>query len=434
MYNSGFSSKNQKIPIDREPISRNTEEKIVKRAKKQWVIDCLQFLICLTLIVAVVLMYTKVSDVENERGVYNMDITTLGTGLSQSGAVGLLSSVCVSAIAREKSNINVTTSEEFFKNYTSMGSGVIIQLDKSNGSAYILTNYHVVANSSNSNYKKGYGYYYILPWDSDDPIKAELVGGSSVYDIAVLKVEGSNVLKECLCKQVSVAVSDEMAVGEECVAVGNSRGNDLRITTGVVSIEEMAFYSKADKSRIITYINHTADTNSGNSGGGLFNGSGELIGIVNAKYNNVNSDGTVTDSEVIQGMNYAIPSSIALSVAQNIIRNSGTLKRPEIGLELLTTYQWRDKTVDLDTETGKVRTNYTSYMRTTSGKFIQGDELLELSYTFEGRMVVAEITHINTIESHLYNLSLGDELTVKVKRGLLTQSITVTVSEQSDIA
>ncbi len=273
-----------------------------------------------------------------------------------------------------------------------------------------------------------------MPWDSDDPVKAEFVGGSSIYDIAVLKVEGSKVLKECLCKQVNVAVSDEMAVGEACVAVGNSRGNDLRITTGVVSIEEMAFYAKADKSRIVTYINHTADTNSGNSGGGLFNSSGELIGIVNAKYNNVESDGTVTDNEIIQGMNYAIPSSIALAVAQNIIRNSGTLKRPEIGLELLTTYQWKDKTVDLDTETGRLRTTYTSYMRTNSGSFVQGDELLELSYTFEGRTVVAKITHINTIESHLYNLSVGDELTVKVKRGMITKSITVTIAEQSDIA
>lgn len=436
MYDGSYSSRNQKIPIDREPISRKVEEKIIKHSKRQWVVDALQFLICLTLIVAVVLMYTRVTDVEAERGVYNMDITTQNTSLTHAGASGLLSSVCVSAIIREDSNSNITTADQFFNHYKSMGTGVIIQLDKNNGSAYILTNYHVVANNTDysGNYKNGFGYYYILPWDSDEVVQAEYVGGSSVYDIAVLKVTNSKVLKNSACTQANVEVSDNIALGEPCIAVGNSLGGNLRVTTGVVAIEEVAFYSKADKDRIVTYINHTADTNSGNSGGGLFNENGKLIGIVNAKFNNVTPSGLVTNGEIVQGVNYAIPSSMALAVAQNIIRNGGTLKRPEIGLELIKTYQWENPTIQVDGETGKLRTNYTSYMRVASSGLYSGDILTSISYTYEGQTIVAPITHINTIESHLYNLSKGDVVTLKVVRNNVTRTVKLTVSTQTDIA
>lgn len=436
MYDGSYSSRNQKIPIDREPISRKVEEKIEKRSKRQWVVDALQFLICLTLIVAVVLMYTRVTDVESERGVYNMDITTQNTSLTHAGASGLLSSVCVSAIIREDSNSNITTADQFFDHYKSMGTGVIIQLDKNNGSAYILTNYHVVANSTDysGNYKNGFGYYYILPWDSDEVVQAEYVGGSSVYDIAVLKVTNSKVLKNSACTQADVEVSDNIALGEPCVAVGNSLGGNLRVTTGVVAIEEVVFYSKADENRIVTYINHTADTNSGNSGGGLFNENGKLIGIVNAKFNNVTPSGLVNNGEIVQGVNYAIPSSMALAVAQNIIRNGGTLKRPEIGLQLIKTYQWENPTIQVDGETGKLRTNYTSYMRVSSSGLYSGDILTTISYTFEGQTIVAPITHINTIESHLYNLSQGDVVTLKVVRNNITRTVKLTVSTQTDIA
>lgn len=199
---------------------------------------------------------------------------------------------------------------------SSAGSGVIYQLDKESGDAYIITNYHVVY-SADSREKISnridvflYGMEYL-----DYAIPATYVGGSLNYDIAVLKVEKSELLKASNAAAITPADSNKIVVGGSAVAIGNPEAGGISVTRGIISVDSEEFtMTGADNRTEVTFraIRIDAAVNSGNSGGGLFNSSGQLIGIVNAKI----------VAEGIEGIAYAIPSNIAIGVAQNIIDNS----------------------------------------------------------------------------------------------------------------
>lgn len=196
----------------------------------------------------------------------------------------------------------------------SSGSGVIYKLDKDRGDAYIITNYHVVYGSnyntvSNNIYLYLYGMEY-----SDYEIKAEFVGGSMNYDIAVLKVTDSEILRTSHVEAVDLADSSKVNVLDVAIAVGNPASAGISVTKGSVNVlSEDIEVLGPDKQTTISYRVMRIDTpvNSGNSGGGLFSDRGELIGIVSAK----ESDST------IENMGYAIPSNLAVAVAENVIRN-----------------------------------------------------------------------------------------------------------------
>lgn len=199
---------------------------------------------------------------------------------------------------------------------TSGGSGVIYQLDKEAGDAYIITNYHVVyyAGSVEEISEDITVYLYGMEY-TDYAIEATYVGGSMNYDIAVLKVENSQVLKSSEARAVTVADSNDIVVGGSAVAIGNPELGGISVTKGIISVDsEELTMTGADERTEVTFrtIRIDAAVNGGNSGGGLFNSAGQLIGIVNAKI--------VADD--IEGIAYAIPSNIAIGVAQNIIDNS----------------------------------------------------------------------------------------------------------------
>ena len=205
---------------------------------------------------------------------------------------------------------------------TSSGTGVIYSVDKTAGDAYIITNYHVVYNSSATDKTATdgiindidvylYGGEYV-----DYKIDAQYVGGSQTYDIAVLKIKDSQTIKDSDVMAASVADSDEVIVGSKALVVGNAAGNGISVTQGIVSVDsEQITVGDGTGSNAATSTHRVmridAAVNSGNSGGGLFNAQGELIGIVNAK----------TSSASIDNMAYAIPTNVAVAVAQNIIDN-----------------------------------------------------------------------------------------------------------------
>lgn len=200
---------------------------------------------------------------------------------------------------------------------TSSGSGVIYSIDKQAGDAYVLTNHHVVYYAK-SNTEDGisdeikvmlYGSEY-----SDYAIEATYLGGSSTYDIAVLKISGSEVLKNSEARAVSLAEYHTAQVGTTAYAIGNAAGEGISVTEGVISVDsEIITISDSDTDTESSYrvMRVDAAINSGNSGGGLFNSQGQLIGIVNAK----------VSSSSIENIGYAIPVSIAAGVADNIIAN-----------------------------------------------------------------------------------------------------------------
>lgn len=205
----------------------------------------------------------------------------------------------------------------------SAGSGVIYRLDKEKGDAYIITNYHVVYNGSSAAKDKIsenirvylYGMYYDgTARLNETGILAEYVGGSMTYDIAVLKITNNDKIKESDARAIKIADSNKLTPGVTAIAIGNPEGGGISVTSGVVSVEsEHITMTAVDNSTPVTMRVIRIDTavNSGNSGGGLFNAKGQLIGIVNAKLK----------QSSVENIGYSIPSNVAIGIAQNIIDN-----------------------------------------------------------------------------------------------------------------
>ena len=177
----------------------------------------------------------------------------------------------------------------------STGSGVIFKLDKANGDAYVITNHHVVYDET-SNTKNRispdinlflYGQEY-----ADYKIPATYVGGSMQYDLAVLKVSASQVLMKSNAIAAEFADSDSVSVLDLAIAIGNPEGETLSATVGYVNVDseeidnpaiEKTQNSSGNTLNTLRVMRIDAAVNHGNSGGGLFNEKGQLIGIVNAK-------------------------------------------------------------------------------------------------------------------------------------------------------
>ncbi len=227
---------------------------------------------------------------------------------------------------------------------TQAGSGVIVDLNKTAGNATIITNYHVLYNLESD--QKGildeiwvypYGAFNAFTPDEGDKygdgIKARYVGGSMDYDIAVIQIEGSEYIKNSNVQKATFADSDEVTVGEETYAIGNPEGAGISVTNGILSVDSEYIVMEAlderdtDRDGEVDGVSYrvmrtTAAINGGNSGGGLFNTKGELIGIVNAK-----SAGSETDN-----MGYALPSSQVKAVYENILRNGGEVRQATLGI------------------------------------------------------------------------------------------------------
>ena len=248
---------------------------------------------------------------------YNVEINSNGNQNLLAASKGLLSAVSVHC------KFKVTTvSTPMFGQSTSKtetiptaGSGVIYQLDKNTGSAYIITNYHVVyykgANTDNDISDDITVHLYGLE-DEKYAINAEYIGGSMNYDIAVLEVKNSDVLRTSNAMAAEFADSNDVAILDTAIAIGNPEDFGLSATVGAVNVEsENIVMTSVDGSAYISLrvIRTDAAVNGGNSGGGLFNDKGQIIGIVNAK---------MSDSS-IDNIGYAIPSNVAKYVADNII-------------------------------------------------------------------------------------------------------------------
>ena len=207
----------------------------------------------------------------------------------------------------------------------SVGSGIIYSIDKDKGDAIILTNYHVIYNDYASdgeteyyNEIKVYLYGSEVSANSQTAaqemgIPAEFIGGSKQYDIAVLKIRESELIKKSIARAAEFADSDYVYVGEDIIAVGNAEAEGISVTEGIVSMpsENIVALAIGSTSTFISrrVIRFDAAVSPGNSGGGLFDSDGKLVGIVCAKR---------TESKD-EGIGYAIPSNVAVTIAKNIL-------------------------------------------------------------------------------------------------------------------
>ena len=185
------------------------------------------------------------------------------------------------------------------------GSGVIISSD-----GYILTCAHVVDGASTITVTIG-----------DKDYTATLVGEDTTSDIAVIKIDADGLTP------ATVGNSDSLKVGQSVMAVGNPLGElGGTVTGGMISALNRSVTIQGSSSvNTMSLIQMDASVSPGNSGGGLFNMSGELVGIVNAK----------SSSSDAEGLGFAIPINDAIKVAQELLENGYVTGRPYLGITYL---------------------------------------------------------------------------------------------------
>ncbi|MGH9309010.1 MAG: DegQ family serine endoprotease [Vicinamibacterales bacterium] len=182
-----------------------------------------------------------------------------------------------------------------------LGSGVIVRAD-----GYILTNNHVVDGAEEVNVELTDGR----------SLKAKVVGTDAPSDLAVLKIEGSNL------QTLSLGDSDAVRVGDVVLAVGNPLGVGQTVTMGIVSAKGRA--TGIGDGSFEDFIQTDAPINQGNSGGALVNTRGELVGI--------NSQ-ILTPSGGNIGIGFAIPANMARNVMSQLI-DHGEVRRGMLGVTI----------------------------------------------------------------------------------------------------
>ena len=242
------------------------------------------------------------------------DSSTDSTGNSISATSGTGLSTAQVAEMVSPSVVVITTEQVVYSQWSwygqsqvesGAGSGVIISSD-----GYILTCAHVVDGASN-----------ITVTINDKDYTATLVGEDTTSDIAVIKIDANGLTP------ATVGDSDSLKVGQNVMAVGNPLGElGGTVTGGMISaLNRSVTIQGTNSTNTMSLIQMDASVSPGNSGGGLFNMNGELVGIVNAK----------SSSSDAEGLGFAIPINDAIKVAQELLENGYVTGRPYLGITYL---------------------------------------------------------------------------------------------------
>ncbi len=283
-----------------------------------------------------------------------------------------------------------------------VGSGVIISED-----GYIITNRHVVTGSHGEAVDE---IRVRLPDDRE--FVAELIGADAKTDVAVLRVQTGEPLPA-----ITVANSDQLRVGDVVFAIGNPMEIGLTATKGIVSAT-----GRQLEGRILgpgsyeNFIQTDAAINLGNSGGALIDAWGRLIGINTA---------IVSQSGGSIGIGFAIPSSMALSVAENLIK-SGEVPRGLLGLFPESLDQDMADAFGLDSTKGALVNQVQEGSPAERGGIRHGDIIIkiddiEIESAQQLRLVVSQMMPGRDVQVTL--IRGGQELVLPVVLGSLTGSM-----------
>ncbi len=204
----------------------------------------------------------------------------------------------------------VESKDYFNRIFESTGSGSGIIYKKTDDKYYIVTNNHVIEEANK----------ITITFDGGQIVEATLVGGDSQNDLAVLKVNISDLSDETK-NTIDVAEfgdSDKLEVGEVAIAIGNPLGSEFEnsVTQGIISALNRQIEAYDENLKV---IQTDAAINQGNSGGALVDSKGQVIGINSAKISGA------------EGMGFAIPSNTAIPIFEDLIAN-GSVKKAQLGI------------------------------------------------------------------------------------------------------
>lgn len=340
----------------------------------------------------------------------------------------------------------------------SAGSGVIYDINRNAGTATIITNYHVIYSNSMTILKNGQKQtvsgvdqtngisdcVYVYPYgelnafssgdtnndsvldgergDKNHGIPARVIGGAMDYDIAILETSVNTEYfgESGMANQAELGDSNTATVGEKVFAVGNANGMGISVTSGALSVEsEYIQMGKTDGSNTaVRYrvMRTDAPINHGNSGGGLYNAQGELIGITNAK--NVEDE---TDN-----MGYALPITQVKYLVENMLDNrtlGGYVSRAMLGITTVINSSSakivngkltivEECVVSTAPETGTA-----SYNKLFYGDILKSATIKGVNYPLTRNFYLPEL---------LLTVRNGETITIEVIRGGQTESVEIT--------
>ncbi len=289
------------------------------------------------------------------------------------------------------------TSTSFFgqqQTATASGSGVIITSD-----GYIATNNHVIEGATKIT-------VYLQDGTTYD---AQLIGADAKTDLAVIKIDATGL------KPATLGTSSTLMVGETAIAIGNPLGQLMSTATkGIISALDRTITVEGQD---MTLLQTDAAINSGNSGGGLFNAKGQLIGIVNAKSMGLS----------VEGLGFAIPIDTAKSVIADLMDKGFVSGRPYIG-------------ISADEVAVRYNSNpfYSYFQQTTtvlqitavesgSSADIAGLKVNDYLLAINGKSISSK----DELTSIINNCKIGDTITITIQRDGNNSDIQVVLRERN---
>ena len=333
----------------------------------------------------------------------NMNTTTSGNvTINQVSSGGVTNTSSVSAtttsdIVKKTADSVVeiategTVTGSFARQYVTKGagSGVIISAD-----GYIVTNHHVIENANTIT---------VTLRDGTTTYDATLIGSDADNDIALLKIDAEGL------SPATFGDSSNIAVGDYVVAIGNPLGTlGGTVTDGIISAlaREVTIEDKN-----MTLLQTNAQISPGNSGGGLFNANGELIGIVNAK----------DSATEVEGIAFAIPVNNVIDVIKDLQNYGYVTGKIDMGMEFVDINSNDTAFYYGVNELGCYVLSVGTGSNAETAGFKRGDLITAVNGT--------AVSSSADISKALENNKVGDTVKITVKRNGQTQDISLTLAE-----
>lgn len=268
-----------------------------------------------------------------------------------------------------------------------LGSGVIVDKD-----GYILTNNHVIKDADEIKVRLS----------DKREFRGKVVGTDPKTDLAVIKIESNHL------PVISLGDSEKLKVGETVIAIGNPFGLNQTVTSGIVSATGRANVGIADYE---DFIQTDAAINPGNSGGALVNVRGELVGINTAIF---------STSGGYQGIGFAIPSSMAKVVMDNLIKK-GKVVRGWLGVSIQPITPDLAKQFEIKEEKGALVGDVVEDGPAEKAGIQRGDVIVE----YDGK----DMTDPSSLRNSVAATPPGKKVTLSIIRNGKKQKIDVTIAE-----
>lgn len=285
------------------------------------------------------------------------------------------------------------------------GTGFVYEID--GNKAHILTNHHVIES----------GEEVYVQFTDGNSEEVQIVGSDKYADIAVLSIDANDSVKVA-----SIGSSEDARIGDTVFAVGaplDASTYSGTVTRGIVSGKNRLVSVSLGNSNISDWVMSVLQTdaaiNSGNSGGPLANGNGEVIGITSMKL--VNSG--------VEGMGFAIPIETAMEYARKIV-NGEKIERPYLGVQMANLSDARYAFPRLE-NMGVTQGVYISKVEDNSpaakGGILSGDVITKINDE--------EVPSVAYLRYLLYQHEVGDDIKVTVYRAGEEKSLSVKLSVAS---